>query len=332
MKKSRIRAKRRQSDDCRQTRADPKLASERRYFRVHPLFLLVGAWYALRGRLFLFLTSAVVAVQHECAHAFAAARLGYRLNRIVLMPFGAIIDGDLRDITFKDALFVAACGPLCNLCTALFFIAIWWIEPTMYAFTDTAVYASLTIAAVNLLPAYPLDGGRILHDGLCRIFLREQPREDVALRKADRICRALTCAIAVGVLAAFLGGCLLRQANFSLLPFGAFLLVGAFGNREERAVYEKMRFFRRDPLKRGAEIRHVAIKENCPVKNALRFLSREGYLVLEVYDEAENYLFRLTQNELSDLFLRAENPYESLGELYRRGKPRDRAVCEKHSA
>ena len=48
--------------------------------------------------------SALVAVQHECAHAFAAAKLGYKLNAIVLMPFGAVIDGDLRGISFKDEI------------------------------------------------------------------------------------------------------------------------------------------------------------------------------------------------------------------------------------
>ena len=78
--------------------------------------------------------SAIVAIQHECAHAFAAAKLGYKLNKIVLMPFGAIIDGDMSGISFKDELLVAACGPLCNLCTAIFFIALWWLKPTMYAF------------------------------------------------------------------------------------------------------------------------------------------------------------------------------------------------------
>ena len=96
--------------------------------------------------------SCLVAVQHECAHAFAAAKLGYKLNKIVLMPFGAVIDGDMRGITFKDEIFVAICGPLCNLITAAFFVAVWWFAPTMYAFTDTAFYSSLAIALVNLLP------------------------------------------------------------------------------------------------------------------------------------------------------------------------------------
>ena len=75
-----------------------------RLIRLHPLFLLLGVWYAVKGDLFLFLMSTLVALQHECAHAFAAAKLGYKLNAVVLMPFGAVIDGALRGISLKDAL------------------------------------------------------------------------------------------------------------------------------------------------------------------------------------------------------------------------------------
>ena len=107
-------------------------------FSIHPLFLVLGVWYCFTGELFLFLLSALVALQHECAHAFAAAKLGYKLNRIVLMPFGAVIDGDLNGISVKDEFSVAIAGPLCNLLTAGFFAALRWFAPTTYAFTDSA--------------------------------------------------------------------------------------------------------------------------------------------------------------------------------------------------
>ena len=71
-------------------------------FTIHPLFILVGAWYSLTGGLFLFLISCIIALEHECAHAFSASKRGYRLNKIVLMPYGAVIDGDLQGISFKD--------------------------------------------------------------------------------------------------------------------------------------------------------------------------------------------------------------------------------------
>lgn len=292
-----------------------KRTSPLRFFRLHPLFLLVGIWYACTGELFLFLLSALVAIQHECAHAFAAAKLGYKLNAIVLMPFGAVIDGDLKGISLKDEIFVALCGPLCNLATALFFVALWWLHPSLYAFTDTACFTSLSIALINLLPAYPLDGGRVFKCVLTRWFLHVDVEQSKAEKRAEWICRGVALGVAAVFCTAFF--VLLRRGeiNVTLLIFGLFLFVGSFGNRHKDAVYSRMDFSCMRAMERGVEIRRVAVLKSCTLKDALRFLTRGAYLVLEVYDGQENHLFDLTQNELSALLARAKTPYQSLGEL-----------------
>lgn len=287
-----------------------------RFFRLHPLFLAVGVWYAFTGELFLFLISTLVAVQHECAHAFASAKLGYKLHSIVLMPFGAVIDGDMRGISFKDELFVAFCGPLCNLLTAVFFVALWWFVPTMYAFTDTAFYASLSIGIINLLPAYPLDGGRILQCSLARLFAKGEAQQAKAERKAALFCRFLTLLFSGGLLLAFFIQCIQKQPNLTLLAFSLFLLFSGLGNKDKTAVYEKIDFSFSPSLKTGVEIRRVAILNTCPIKDAFRFFARGSYLVLEVYDKNGNHLFNLSQNLLSKLFLASSTPYEELGTLY----------------
>lgn len=274
--------------------------------------MLVGVWYAFTGELFLFFISTIVAVQHEYAHALASRRLGYTLNSIVLMPFGAIIDGDVKGISFKDEIFVALAGPLCNLLTAVLFVALWWFEPTMYAFTDVAYYSSISIAFVNLLPAYPLDGGRILQCALARAFSKRTAEQQKAENRARRICLAVTLAFSVLLFTAFAFLCFQGEFNLSLFAFSLFLFFGGLGNRDKTAVYDKIDFTFRAPLSKGVEIRHVAILDTCAVKDVFRFLARGSYLVLEVYDEQENHLFDVTQNELSYLFSRAETPYENL--------------------
>ena len=285
-------------------------------FRLHPLFFAVGVFYAFKGELFLFLISTIIALQHECAHAFAAAKLGYKLNTIVLMPFGAVIDGDLHAVSLKDEIFIALCGPICNLVTALFFVALWWLVPTMYAFTDVACYSSLAIALVNLLPAYPLDGGRILCCTLTRIFKKYTLSEQKAELRARRICRYITLLFSLGFFATFCIQCAHRQYNLSLLIFGLFLLVGGIGNVYKNAVYERMDFSVANALKTGAEIRRVAVLTSCPIKDVLRFISKGSYLIIEVYDEEENFLFTLSQNQFSKLFTLAKTPYDTLGSFY----------------
>lgn len=274
--------------------------------KIHPLFLLLGVWYCFSGELPAFLLSALVALQHECAHAFAAAKLGYGLNRIVLMPYGAVIDGDLRGIGFRDEIFVAVCGPLCNLLTAAAFTALWWLFPTAYAFTDSACFVSLAVAVVNLIPAYPLDGGRVLK---CAVALK------VGERKAERLCRALTFSFSAVLLALFVASLVRGKGNFSLLAFALFLFAGALGNpASELARYDKIDFSYKEAFRRGVEIRRVAVDESCTLGRAVGFVSRGRYLILDVYDERENYLGEIGQNELAELFV-SSGIYEKIGKF-----------------
>lgn len=282
---------------------------------LHPLFFLVGVWYAFTGDLPLFIMNCLVALEHECAHAFAAAKLGYSLNKIVLMPFGAVIDGDLRTLSAKDEITIALCGPLCNLITAGFFVALWWCFPVTYAYTDSACLVSLAIALVNLLPAYPLDGGRILRCCLVRAFSKTGDHVR-AERKAFVICCLITlCLSALFFLAFFL---LLRRGkqNLSLCTFGIFLLVGALGR--QGANYSRIDFSLGEGFLRGVEIKRVAVSVNCPIKNVFRFLQSGTYLVLEIYDDEQRLVFELPQNELSVRFATAPSPYATLGELYQK--------------
>ena len=281
------------------------LSGAKRRLSVHPLFLLLGVYYCFIGRLPVFLMSALVALQHECAHAFAASRLGYKLNRVVLMPYGAVIDGDLAGIGFKDEIFVAVWGPLSNLFTAAAFAALWWVYPDAYAFTDTACYVSLAVALVNLVPAYPLDGGRVLRGALC-MHMEE--------KRADKICRGITLALSAGLLLAFAVLCVRRVPNFTLLAFSLFLIAGAFGNGPSAARYTKINFSSKDAFRRGVEIRRVAVTSDCTLKRAVGFVERDKYLLLDVYDEEENLIGEIGQNELAEIFF-SSGIYSTLGEF-----------------
>ena len=76
-----------------------------------------------------------------------------------------------------------------------------------------------------------------------------------------------------------------------------------------------MDFSYRQALKKGVEIRRIAVLESLPVKDAFRFLAKGYYLVLEVYDEQENHLFDVSQNQLSAMFMKTQTPYVTIGKL-----------------
>lgn len=265
---------------------------------IHPLFLVLGIYYLFKGELWLFFSSTIVALQHEYAHAIVAAKSGVRLNRVVLMPYGAVLDGETDGVPLLDEIKIAAAGPFCNLLTALFFLALWWLFPSLYAFTDTACFASLSIALVNLLPAYPLDGGRVLFCLLRRTFLKNGLSPKDSEKRAKITCRITAIIIAVSLFALFVFGGVNGQVNYTLLAFSLFTLVGAFGNGK-KAEYQPFLPLLQCDLEQGAEIRKVAVSSTTTIKRAVCFLERGRYLILAVYQSGK-LLGELTQDDLTD--------------------------------
>lgn len=248
---------------------------------VHPLFLLVGIFTAFTGDLLIFLTATVAALEHELAHAIAAHRAGFSLDKIVLMPYGAVISGDITGISRRQELVVCAAGPLANAVTAALFIALWWLFPETYPYTDAAANVSLSLFAVNLLPAYPLDGGRILN-------LLLQP---IGKKRARRICAAVSFATAAGVLGYFIYTCF-SQPEWSALVFAGLLAAGVFGGGN----YRRISFSRKKSLRRGVEELRIVISAENTVGYAVRFLREDRYLVLVLY-EGDRFYGELTEEE-----------------------------------
>ena len=256
---------------------------------IHPLFLAAGVLSAFTGSFLLFLAATLAALEHECAHAFAARRLGFSLDKIVLMPYGAVISGDISGISPKDEIFVCVAGPLANALTALGFTALWWLYPETYPFTDAAAYVSASLFFVNLLPAWPLDGGRVL-----RILLR--PLGD---RRAGIICRVVSLTIAAGILGYFVFTCF-SQPNFGALIFSVLLFASFGGGSYERRIFTRKKNFRR-----GVEEKRVALSASCTAGEAMRFLREDKYLVLVLF-EGEQFFGELAEEELVSALERGE--------------------------
>lgn len=229
----------------------------------------------------MFLSAAVAALEHECAHAFAARRLGFALDKIVLMPYGAVIAGDIEGISPKQELGVLLAGPLCNAFTALGFVALWWLFPETYPYTDAAAYISLSLFLVNLLPAYPLDGGRVL-----RLALRPMGKT-----RARLISRIVSLVIAAAIVGYFIYTCF-SSPSWSALAFSVCVAAGSFGG----GSYERFHFSHARRFARGIEEKRIAISADCTFTAALRYLREDKYLVFVLFD-GEEFLGELPEEE-----------------------------------
>ena len=112
-------------------------------------------------------------VLHELGHSFTAMRFGIGVRRILLMPIGGMAEFDSIPRQPGRELIITLAGPAVN-----FFLAgmLWLILPAEVAPETDAVTATefgqlimhwnVLMGCFNLLPAFPMDGGRILRAGL----------------------------------------------------------------------------------------------------------------------------------------------------------------------
>jgi Zn-dependent protease len=150
---------------------------------VHVSFFLLLAWVAKEGwdaerwNGVIWSTSTLVAfftcvVLHELGHSFTALRFGIGVRRILLMPIGGMAEFDGIPRQPSRELLITLAGPAVNfvIAGALWFHARTLGEVVLLHSADGLLYqvfiANLVMGCFNLLPAFPMDGGRILRAAL----------------------------------------------------------------------------------------------------------------------------------------------------------------------
>lgn len=250
-------------------------------FTVHPLFFAVIIFCAFFGGFPVSIIFALTALLHECGHVFCAARLGYECSRIKLMPYGAASVCDIDGIKWRDEVRLALAGPAVNAAICVALAGLWWFFPAAYAFTDTIMYASLAMLAVNLLPAYPLDGGRVAKCILARFF---------SPRTAEIALRVVNVLVATVFAALFF----LSSFNITYLLFALFLLASAC---EKSVPAVRINYASRAALRRGMEVKTVLVEGDITVKGAVRLLDDRRYLVLRSAADGRE----ISQDELCEV-------------------------------
>ena len=271
--------------------------------KIHPLFWLFGVYYVVTGKGMIFILSTTVALLHELGHSFSAEKLGYRLRTITLMPYGAVISGEESGLKAKDEIRIALAGPLINLAIGVIFVAVWWMFPETYAFTDSAAIASFSIAAINLLPAFPLDGGRVLLAGLSMRIRRG---------KALKICKAVSVAIAM-VLAGLFVASLFSKPNYSVLFFAGFILFGALNKKEENVYVRLFSEISDSALRRGMVYKKQALSVDADVKKLISILDADALNEIVLYRNGKK-VKTLSQEEITQI-CKSRSLYEKLSEV-----------------
>ncbi|MBQ3234896.1 MAG: site-2 protease family protein [Clostridia bacterium] len=267
-------------------------------FKLHPLFILFGIYFAFTGKVFSFIVYTLTAVIHELGHYYASEKHGYALNKIVLMPYGALIVGNADGLRYKDECKIALAGPLLNGVISVFFVALWWLFPVTYPFTEEIVIANASLALINLLPCYPLDGGRFL---LATLSLK------LDRRRARKIVRALGVILSFVLLALFIYS-IFTSVNYTILFFALFTLVGALFNGRDGEYVKIFESFTFKPITSPLEVKEIAVGEGSLVKSIYPLITSDYYYELKILSQGKVVLL---SGEKLYKFLASQSGYDT---------------------
>ena len=264
--------------------------------RIHPLFFLLGLALFFLGSGFVFVAYTIAVVMHEMGHSAAAARMGYALDDIRLMPYGAQVSGGAEGMKPYEEILAALAGPAANLALAVVFTALWWLAPATYFFTETFVAANLVNALFNLIPVFPLDGGRVT---LALLSLKFRRGRAVKYMRVGGLIAA--CAFIV----LFLLSMIFKRFNPTYGIIGVFIFASTFraaGSVSYSRIYALSR--RSESLKQGLPVREIVISGRATLFTLSRLLTGRYYYKIEITDDKMRVVKRLSERELDDMLVK----------------------------
>lgn len=169
---------------------------------------------------------------HELAHSVVARRLGVPIGGITLFLFGGVAELEAEPHSAEVEFWVALAGPVMSFVLALGFWFLSWVAsvsgnaPVLVEILSYLAAINLILALFNLVPAFPLDGGRIL-----RAYLWH--------RNGD-ILRATETAARSGAAFAYLlmGFGLLMLFQGAIIPALWQIMIGGFVLMAARSSYQ----------------------------------------------------------------------------------------------
>ena len=130
-----------------------KYLTTKNIFKIHPLFYLTAFICVITANFKNFIIFSSIIIVHELGHIIGAIIFKWKIDRVILLPFGGItIFQENIDKSLKEEFIIAILGPLLQL---VFYF--------LYSGNSIFNQYNLIILLFNLLPIYPLDGSKIVN-------------------------------------------------------------------------------------------------------------------------------------------------------------------------
>ena len=275
--------------------AERNTVKNNRKIYISPLLIIMCAVFLFFGYFITIMSYLTAVLYHEFAHSVVAERRGYKLNKFRLMPYGASVSGEFVCVKPVDEMLIAIAGPFSNFFVCLLGAASWWLFPSVYAFTEPIIFASFFNGLINLLPVFPLDGGRI---ALSILSMRLGAKKGYSVIRIISIIFSGILAMSAIILM-FFGG------NYSYITLTVFLLVSSVlpdGESKYERLYSMG--YSIDRLKRGLQVREIMVSGEKTLLELSRMLSGHYYTKFLISDSSFRVSRVITETQLEENMLK----------------------------
>ncbi len=251
---------------------------------------------------------------HELAHSVIANRHGQEIRRITLFLFGGVAHMTEESISADVELRVAAAGPVTSLSLGLVFYGLSWLLSDLQPLRAAQVgfrylaFINVALAVFNLVPGFPLDGGRLLR---AILWLRTG-----SIQQATRVASTVGQGFAyllmgVGFLSLLIPGYLIGGLWW--------IAIGWFLNNAAQQSYHRLMIESavRDVTVGDIMTREVAmIPVGLPLQDAVTdFFLRRYHRMFPVLDPQHNYVVGCIRMEDVSAVPREQWPYVAVGQV-----------------
>lgn len=273
-------------------------------------FIAMIILFSLAGMIAKVLLVFSAVLWHELAHAGAAMTLGFTVREVELLPFGGVarIEG-LGLASSKGEIIIAAAGPAASMVLAALIYGSMFYMNMWTEIWDFYYKTNLMLAAFNLIPGLPLDGGRIF-------------RAWLSLHLDYGKATAIAAGVSKGVSASLLGIVIYQYVigstvNITFLVAAVFLYTTAkseikvAGFRTLRIMAQKKSLLKARGVMPTV---HLTVVEGVLLKDIVRLFRPDQYYVMFVVDEECKVCGTLTETEVWE-GLPKKGLHASIGEL-----------------
>jgi len=277
--------------------------------KISPFIVLIPLVLAFTGHLIEYFIALFSIALHEAAHVLAAKLFGYRADQIKITPAGFSVTIDTLSCSEAVSIFICLAGPIANLLiyaaaeAAFHKYGSMNLTGSFYGlsirqFLQVVSATNLFFALFNLMPALPLDGGRILYEILAA---------RVGLSSAEKILKRLSVAFSIILLLIGAYQFYISLFNFSLIIIGICIIILVDSRRMESALLNiRQILYRRNKLeKRGIyPARPLVVLKSTRLNEAIKNMDFDMFHIVYVLDDDLRLKKALTENEIMDAIAR----------------------------